>query len=70
MQISNNTVHWRPVQQVLKLSAGKRPAVSFREFTVRTLCILLSSILLNNTEEHFKKRVKKYTNYISGLWMK
>jgi hypothetical protein len=35
-----------------------RPAVSFRVFTVRILCILLSSILLNNTEEHFKKKGK------------
>jgi hypothetical protein len=60
---------WRPVQQVHNLSARNRPAVSFREFTVRILCILLSSILLNNTEERFKNMVKKYTNYISGLWM-
>jgi hypothetical protein len=36
-----------------------RPAVSFRGFTARILCILLSSILLNNTEEHFKNRGKK-----------
>lgn len=74
MQISNNTVHhysgtWRTVQQVLKLSARKRPAVNFREFTVRILCILLSSILQNNTEEHLKNRVKKYRNYTSGLRM-
>jgi hypothetical protein len=74
MQISNNTVHhyggtWRHVQQVLKLSARKRPAVSFREFAVRILCVLLSSNLLNNTQKHFKNRVKKYTDYISDLWM-